>query len=148
MEQFCTQLLGSILFKKCSGFRRKTDRTGTAGFGWPYINTLILGVQKRLLDHHDAFVQINSVPLKTHQLASAATGIDENVGHDLPLERCRFQRFEDCCHLFRLEVVCFLLRGFGRGGLGSRVVGNQQLLIRLRHDHGDQPVMLQNGFIR
>lgn len=40
MEQFCTQLLGTILFKKGYGFRRKTDRTGTAGFGRTYINTL------------------------------------------------------------------------------------------------------------
>ena len=104
MEEFCAQLLGSILFEKSHGFRRKADHARTAGFGRTYINTLILGVQKCLLDHHDALVQINTVPLQTHQLTSAAAGVDENVGHDLPLERRRFQRFEDLCHLFRLEV--------------------------------------------
>ena len=88
------------------------------------------------------------MPLQTHQLATAAAGVDEDVGHGLPLDGSILQRLEDICNLLRLEVVGFLLAYLGRRGLGRRVIGDQQLLVRLSQDHGDQPVMLQDRFLR
>ena len=40
-----------------------------------------------------------------------------------------------------------MLRHFGRRGFRGGIVRDKHFLIRLRHYHGDQAVMLQNGFV-
>lgn len=76
VTDFLPQLFGAVLFQNLDGFRRQADCTGLTGLGWTDINALVLGVQQCLPDHHNAFVQINAVPLKAHQFSPAATGID------------------------------------------------------------------------
>ncbi len=64
-------------------------------------------IEKFNLRYADAEViikDIMTVPLQTHQFSTAATGVDENVGHGFPLDRSLFQRLDNVGNLLRLEV--------------------------------------------
>ena len=147
VTDFLPQLVSTIHFQNLDGFRRQTDRPGLTGFGWSDISVLFLCVQKRLPDHHNALIQINAVPLQAHQLSTATTGVDENVGHGFPLDRSLFQRFDNVGNLLRLEVVCLVFGHFGRRGFRGGIIRDKHFLICLRQNHGDQTMMLQNGFV-
>ena len=147
MTDFLPKLIGTVFFQNSDGFRGQADSPGLTGLGWSDISALFLCVQKRLPDHHNAFVQVNAVPLQSHQFSTAAAGIDENVGHCFPLDRSLFQCFDNVGNLLRLEVVRLMLRHFGRRGFRGGIVRDKHFLIRLRQNHGDQAVVLQNGFV-
>ena len=124
MADLGAQLLGFPPLQNFDGFRSQGDSTGTTSFGRAYIGSLLLRVQQSLLDHHDALVQIHTVPLQAHQLTTAAASIDEDIGHGPPLDGRFIQSLDDVRNLLRLEVVGFLTRSLGRCGLGSRIVFN------------------------
>lgn len=88
------------------------------------------------------------MPLQTHQLTAATAGVDQDVAHGLPLDGHILRSPNNFCNIFGLEVVSFFLGYLGRRCLGSGVIRDQQFLLRHRHNHGNQTVVLQNRFIR
>ena len=129
VTDFLPKLIGTVFFQNSDGFRGQADSPGLTGLGWSDISALFLCVQKRLPDHHNAFVQVNAVPLQSHQFSTAAAGIDENVGHCFPLDRSLFQCFDNVGNLLRLEVVRLMLRHFGRRGFRGGIVRDKHFLM-------------------
>ena len=63
MTDFLPKLIGTVFFQNRDGFRGQANSPGLTGLGWSDISALFLCVQKCLPDHHNAFVQVNAVPL-------------------------------------------------------------------------------------
>lgn len=101
-----------------------------------------------MLDHDDAFVQVNTGPLESYQLTTTTAGIDEDVSHGLPLDRNVLQSFHNFCNFFGLEVVDLFLGNLGRRCFGGRIVGNQLFLLCHRQNHRNQTVVFQDSLVR
>ena len=76
----------------------------------------------------------------------AAAGVDEQVGDGFPFDGRFFQGIQDFIHFLRLVIIRRRSLRFGRSCLLSRVVGNEQFLLSLCQDTGNQAMVLNNGF--
>ena len=114
---------------------------GILGFCGILVDAYLRRVKQIDVNVQSAVFPVDSIPFQAADFSSAHTSHEQQVNDSPPLDRQLFRLPLYIVKLIDIKVVDFRPFSFRRSCLACRIVGYQQILVRLLEHSVDEPVV-------